>query len=127
MNIMVSLSNTPMAHPPRSNPFLRSSSDAPPFPCITPSTVTCVMVVSFMGSSFLSWWSLVFLVRPHRGADLIGRAQNSRRPVSGDARQARGNPRREQALSDVALQEAEVSLLEGHRVGASLPNAVVGH
>jgi hypothetical protein len=27
------------------------------FPCITPSTVTCVMVVSFMGSSFLSWWS----------------------------------------------------------------------
>src|SRR5712691_10809435 len=32
MNVMVSLSNTPMAHPPRSNPFLRSSSDAPPFP-----------------------------------------------------------------------------------------------
>jgi hypothetical protein len=49
-----------MAHPPRSNPFLRSSSDAPPFPCITPSTVTCVMVVSFMGSSFLSWWSFSF-------------------------------------------------------------------
>ena len=45
---MVSLSANPMAHPPRSNPFLRSSSDAPPFPCITPSTVTCVMVVSFM-------------------------------------------------------------------------------
>src|SRR6266550_7502191 len=55
MNVMVSLSTTPMAHPPRSNPFLRSSSDAPPFPCITPSTVTCVMVVSFMGLSFLSW------------------------------------------------------------------------
>src|SRR4029450_10980502 len=51
-----------MAHPPRSNPLLRSSSVAPPFPCITPSTVTCVMVVSFMGSSFRSWWSLVFLV-----------------------------------------------------------------
>src|SRR5829696_63090 len=48
MNVMVSLPATPMAHPPRSNPFLRSSSDAPPFPCITPSTVTCVMVVSFM-------------------------------------------------------------------------------
>jgi pimeloyl-ACP methyl ester carboxylesterase len=32
------------------------------------------MVVSFMGSAFLSWWSLVFLVRPQRGADLIGRA-----------------------------------------------------
>src|SRR5688500_11432479 len=59
MNVMVSLSNTPMAHPPRSNPFLRSSSDAPPFPCITPSTVTCVMVVSFMGSSSLV---VVFLV-----------------------------------------------------------------
>src|SRR6266851_3497973 len=48
MNVIVSLSNTPMAHPPRSNPFRRSSSDAPPFPCITPSTVTCVMVVSFI-------------------------------------------------------------------------------
>src|SRR6266508_2419660 len=48
MNVMVSLSPAPKAHPPRSNPFLRSSSDAPPFPCITPSTVTCVMVVSFM-------------------------------------------------------------------------------
>src|SRR5207342_3758222 len=46
--VMVWLSAIPMAHPPRSNPFLRSSSDAPPFPCITPSTVTCVMVVSFM-------------------------------------------------------------------------------
>src|SRR6266545_7953127 len=49
MNVRVSSSNTPIAHPPRSNPPLRSSSDAAPFPCITPSTVTCVMVVSFMG------------------------------------------------------------------------------
>src|SRR5215203_3626185 len=48
MNIMVSLSPIPMAHPPRSNPFLRSSSDAPPFPCITPSTESCVVVVNFM-------------------------------------------------------------------------------
>src|SRR5436309_13708305 len=48
MNVIVSLSHTPMAQPPRSNPFLRSSSDAPPFPCITPSTVTCVIVLSFM-------------------------------------------------------------------------------
>src|SRR5918996_36504 len=53
MNVMLSLSNTPMAHPPRSNPPLRSSSDAPPFPCITPSTVTCVMVVSFIVRSSL--------------------------------------------------------------------------
>src|SRR3954453_23241057 len=69
---MVSLSPAPMAQPPRSNPFRRSSSDAPPFPCITPSTVTCVMVVSFTGSSFLSCAS--FPLRPQRGADLIGRA-----------------------------------------------------
>src|SRR5215471_16363123 len=48
MKVMVSLSPAPMAHPPRSNPFLRSSSEAPPFPCITPSTVTCVVVVSLM-------------------------------------------------------------------------------
>src|SRR6266550_5715048 len=75
MNVMVSLSNTPMAHPPRSNPFLRSSSDAPPFPCITPSTVTCVMVVSFMGSSF-SRGGLSRLIAPrrrsHRPPDPLG-------------------------------------------------------
>src|SRR5919201_91882 len=51
MNARVSSSNTPIAQPPRSNPPLRSSSDAAPFPCITPSTVTCVMVVSFIASS----------------------------------------------------------------------------
>src|SRR5829696_7839311 len=37
-----------MAHPPREKPLLRSSSVVPPFPCITPSTVTCVTVVSFI-------------------------------------------------------------------------------
>jgi hypothetical protein len=31
------------------------------------------VVVSFMGSSFLSWWP--FSLRPHRGADLIGRSR----------------------------------------------------
>src|SRR5438876_12019418 len=36
-----------MAHPPRSKPPLRSSS-GPPNPCITPSTETLVVVVSFM-------------------------------------------------------------------------------
>src|SRR5829696_5212492 len=36
-----------MAHPPRSNPPLRSSS-GPPRPCITPATETFVTVVSFM-------------------------------------------------------------------------------
>src|SRR5271169_3418943 len=44
---MTSLSTCPMAHPPRSNPPLRSSSD-PPGACITPSTETCIVVVSFM-------------------------------------------------------------------------------
>src|SRR6266576_4532722 len=48
MNVLVSSSPLPMAHPPLSNPLLRSSSDAPPFPCTTPSTEICVVVVSFM-------------------------------------------------------------------------------
>src|SRR6478672_12371740 len=50
---MASWSKRPIAHPPRSNPPRRSSS-GPPFPCITPSTETSVVVVSFMRSSFLS-------------------------------------------------------------------------
>src|SRR5215203_5077546 len=46
-----------MAHPPRSNPPLRSSS-GPPSPCITPSTETFVLVVSFMVAfPFPSVWS----------------------------------------------------------------------
>src|SRR5829696_157604 len=46
-----------MAHPPRSNPPLRSSS-GPPSPCITPSTETLVLVVSFMvGAPFSLVWS----------------------------------------------------------------------
>src|SRR6476646_8270409 len=48
MNVIVWSSPVPMAHPPRSKPFLRSSSVVPPLPCITPSTVTCVTVVSLM-------------------------------------------------------------------------------
>src|SRR5690348_13499019 len=47
MSASVSLSPTPRAQPPRSNPFARSSSDAPPLPCVTPSRVIWVMVVSF--------------------------------------------------------------------------------
>src|ERR671925_1434352 len=55
---MASLSNTGVTHPPRSNPPLRSSSGAPS-PCMTPSTETIVMVVSFMvGAPF----SLGFVV-----------------------------------------------------------------
>src|SRR5262245_14864917 len=65
MNAWVSPSPFPRAHPPRSNPFPRSSSEAWPFPCSTPSTVTWVMVVSFM-------FALPFLApapcgRPHPG------------------------------------------------------------
>src|SRR3981189_838673 len=44
---MASPSNSGLAHPPRSNPPSRSGC-RPPFPCITPSTETCVVVVSFM-------------------------------------------------------------------------------
>src|SRR5581483_3279884 len=45
MTVPASLSKC--AHPPRSN-RPRSSSSGPPGPCITPSTETCVVVVSFM-------------------------------------------------------------------------------
>src|SRR5450755_739705 len=41
------MSTSGRAHPPRSNPPLRSSSD-PPSPCITPSTETFVVTVSFI-------------------------------------------------------------------------------
>src|SRR5437763_9385297 len=59
-----------MAHPPRSNPPLRSSS-GPPRPCITPSTETFVVVVSFM-SWAPSRWLGRRSIRPDRRADLIG-------------------------------------------------------
>src|SRR5919198_6704499 len=45
MTVEASLSKC--AHPPRSN-RPRSSSSGPPGPCITASTETCVVVVSFM-------------------------------------------------------------------------------
>src|SRR4029078_12333118 len=51
---MVSSSAYGVTHPPRSNPPLRSSS-APPRPCITPSTVKLVVVVSFMRAVPLSF------------------------------------------------------------------------
>src|SRR5258706_2521813 len=46
---MASRSKMSVTHPPRTNPPLRSSS-GPPSPCITPSTETLVLVVSFMTS-----------------------------------------------------------------------------
>src|SRR6266516_3682119 len=86
---MASLSLFAMAHPPRSNPPLRSSSD-PPSPCITPSTVTIVVVVSFI-SRFLSRGSSrrstrseqgphvgdVVLLNLHRAEELVIRGVGS--------------------------------------------------
>src|SRR5437762_314553 len=56
------------AHPPRSN-TPRSSSSGPPGPCITPSTETCVVVVSFMSQSLLAEFVGVRLLLD-RGAEL---------------------------------------------------------
>jgi hypothetical protein len=47
-NVMASSSDCGLAHPPRSIPG-SSFSSRPPFACITPSTETCVEVVSFIG------------------------------------------------------------------------------
>src|SRR5436190_9709439 len=80
MNVLVPTSPAPRAQPPRSNPFLRSSSDAPPFPCITPSTVTCVMVVSFMGSSSSLVEVCLVMTVPRRGSH---REQRSPRMAQG--------------------------------------------
>src|SRR5919108_6459506 len=70
---MASSSNSGVTHPPRSNPPLRSSS-GPPSPCITPSTETIVMVVSFMVAGPFSL-GCRRSVPPDRGADLIGRSR----------------------------------------------------
>src|SRR5687767_1550490 len=68
MTVPASLSK--WAHPPRSN-TPRSSSSAPPGPCITPSTETCVVVVSFMTAATFSFvWSCS--VGPGAAPDLIG-------------------------------------------------------
>src|SRR2546429_3821630 len=64
-----------MAHPPRSKPPLRSSS-GPPNPCITPSTETLVVVVSFMVGApsslslpWVGWWSWSQLPLVHLALD----------------------------------------------------------
>src|SRR4051812_18205037 len=74
MNVMASLSKFPMAHPPRSNSPLRSSSGPPP-PCITPSTETCVVVVSLMVAVPSRWFGRRS-VRPDRRTELIGLARS---------------------------------------------------
>src|SRR5918911_4389888 len=66
MTVMASSSKCGMAHPPRSN-LPRSSSSGPPGPCITPSTETCVVVVSFMVVvPFSLVWSSFGRTGPHR-------------------------------------------------------------
>src|SRR6266576_2800169 len=67
----VPASTSKWAHPPRSN-TPRSSSSGPPGPCITPSTETCVVVVSFMSQSLLAEFVGVRLLLD-RGADRIRR------------------------------------------------------
>ena len=49
-NVMASLSNSGLAHPPRSNPPLRFSS-GPPFRCSTPSTEAGIQPVVRSGAS----------------------------------------------------------------------------
>src|SRR5215216_2600465 len=74
-----------MAHPPRSKPPLRSSS-GPPSPCITPSTETFVVVVSFM--VFLSLVALLSdpTERTHRSHREPGHGSrtHTRHPLGGD-------------------------------------------
>lgn len=47
----------------------------PPFPCITPSTVTCVMVVSFMGWSFSLMVAFLVMTAPRPGSHRSSRRQ----------------------------------------------------
>src|SRR3712207_2775614 len=108
-----------MAHPPRSNPSLRSSS-GPPSPCITPSTETFVLVVSFMVAvPFSLVWSsfgrtvpqnLVHLLPPsislpsmvlrdgwrgiHRKVDCVGRVLHGPRPADRGVRDVRAGAMR---------------------------------
>src|SRR6266511_4962636 len=73
----VEASSSKCAHPPRSN-RPRSSSSGPPGPCITPSTETCAVVVSFIVVAPLSLGlagSRGRSMRPDRGAVLIGRSR----------------------------------------------------
>src|SRR6266566_2840990 len=64
MTVPASLSK--WAHPPRSN-TPRSSSSGPPGACITPSTETCVVVVSFMVA--VPFLAEFVVVRCHRVED----------------------------------------------------------
>src|SRR5438874_126205 len=92
----VPASSSKWAHPPRWN-RPRSSSSGPPGPCITPSTETCVVVVSFMVAVPFS----LVVVRVHRtGAPIFIPAAESGRPII-------PHPPRTSALSYSSLSAAE--------------------
>src|SRR6266542_140125 len=70
----VEASSSKCANPPRLN-RPRSSSYGPPGPCITPSTETCAVVVSFMVAFPFSLGFCCRSIRPDRGADPTGRSR----------------------------------------------------
>src|SRR6266508_4274780 len=70
----VEASSSKCANPPRLN-RPRSSSSGPPGPCMTPSTETCAVVVSFMVAFPFSLGFCCRSIRPDRGADLTGRSR----------------------------------------------------
>src|SRR6185295_18674131 len=103
----VPASSSKWAHPPRSN-TPRSSSSGPPGPCITPSTETCVVVVSFMVAVLSSRVESsldpfrygphvgdVVLLNLHRAGQLVIRGVGS------------ATPRREQAVRRTSPREKE--------------------
>src|SRR3954464_1579518 len=91
MSVIVSLSPAPRAQPPRSNPFLRSSSAAPPFPSITPSTVTCVIVISFIWKSLLArFLSSLDPTGRRGGSHRSQQLRRDRRPRTASARGSSG-------------------------------------
>src|SRR5512132_1637282 len=111
---MASLSNECVTHPPRSNPPLRSSS-GPPSPCITPSTETIVVVVSFM---IAVPFSLVVVVRFDRTTAPMDQFTGSGQPDRGGSatgtgeRHVRDSAGRGGGLDLVVLLEALQSVPE---------------
>src|SRR2546425_11089826 len=98
MTVPASLSK--WAHPPRSNTPRWSSSD-PPGPCITPSTETCVVVVSFMVAvPFSLTLSSFESTGPRR------RSHSSQQSPSGDSFRT---------LPEHGPHVGDVVLLNGHR------------
>src|SRR5215213_3931819 len=79
-----------MAHPPRSNPPLRSSS-GPPSPCITPSTETFMLTVSLVASDRSAIAHLLF--REHFRLSMVARPPTFSPSCSPDKRFEKGPSR----------------------------------